>query len=90
MTKSPSSFLTIAQFKSQVANPNATIEVLRNLSTTKLFMSIDGVNYRVQQSIDNALPMKVLVPLVDGVADYENGCLVNVDPNKGADSVFTL
>ena len=83
-------FLTVGQFKAQVASATATLEVLRNKATEKLFMAIDGQNYKVQQDIDSNAPIKVLVPLVDGKRDYENACLVNVDETKGADSIFTL
>ena len=83
-------FLTVNEFKSAINSDGATIEVLRNKATNKLFMSIGGANYRVQANIDNNLPIKVLVPVEDGAADYDNACLVNVDPSKGADNIFSL
>ena len=83
-------FLTVSEFKSATNNNGESIEVLRNKATGKLFMSLGGSNYRVQATIDNNLPIKVLVPIEDGAADYDNACLVNVDPSTGADNVFSL
>jgi|VirMetMinimDraft_7_1064189.scaffolds.fasta_scaffold01398_2 hypothetical protein len=85
-----SRFLSVSEFKSATNNVDSTITVLRNKATDKLFMSLGDDNYRVQASITNALPIKVLVPVVDGVSDYANACLINVDPSKGAESVFSL
>lgn len=83
-------FLTVQEFKNHVASDDSTIEVLRNKETNKLFMSLEGQNYRVQGDISNTLPIKVLVPITDGVSDYDNACLVNVDPSKGAEEMFSL
>tara|TARA_R110000796_G_scaffold231853_3_gene349904 strand:+ start:16242 stop:16511 length:270 start_codon:yes stop_codon:yes gene_type:complete len=83
-------FISVADFKGAVASVDSVLEVLFNKATEKKFMSLAGQNYRVQGDIDNTLPIKVLVPLEDGVRDYDNACLVNVDPNKGADTVFSL
>tara|TARA_R110000796_G_scaffold231853_3_gene349903 strand:+ start:15563 stop:15835 length:273 start_codon:yes stop_codon:yes gene_type:complete len=90
MSKSNVAFLTVSEFKQATGNSTANIEVLRNKSTNCLFMALSGVNYRVEQAIDNSLPIKVLVPIEAGVNDYANACLVNVDPSKGADTVFSL
>lgn len=90
MANETANFLTVNEFKSATGNSTETIEVLRNKATGKLFMSIGGANYRVQADIDNTAPIKVLVPVEDGARDYENACLVNVDPSKGAEEVFSL
>lgn len=89
MANSNAKFFEVPAFKSAVGAVGG-LDVLRNKATGKLFMSLDGVNYRVQGDIDSKLPMKVLVPEVDGVLDYENSCLVNIDPTKGADNIFSL
>ena len=83
-------FITVGEFKNIVGSEDSTIDVLRNKETGKLFMSLEGQNYRVQGDIDNNLPIKVLIPVEDGVKDYDNACLVNVDPSKGADEIFSL
>jgi len=83
-------FITVSEFKNIVGSEDSTIDVLRNKETGKLFMSLEGQNYRVQGDIDNNLPIKVLIPVEDGVKDYDNACLVNVDPSKGADELFSL
>lgn len=83
-------FLTTDEFKSATGNTGASLEVLRNKATGKLFMSLGDTNYRVQADISNTQPIKVLVPKEDGVADYDNACLVNVDPTKGAENIFSL
>jgi len=90
MEQSNVSFITVDEFKNIVGSSDSTIDVLRNKETGKLFMSLEGQNYRVQADIDNTLPIKVLIPVNDGVSDYDNACLINVDPSKGADEMFSL
>jgi hypothetical protein len=63
------------------------MEVLRNPSTSKLFMAdqTNDVNYKVQQDINGSKPMKMLVP---ESGDLAQACLVNVKP--GAELQFSL
>ena len=82
--------MSISEFKSAIGYPSASIEVLRNKSTDKLFMNIGDQNFRVQGNIDESLPIRVLVPVVDGVTDLANSCLINIDPSKGAENIFSL
>ena len=81
-------FLGVNEFKALVGADGLALEVLRNKKTGKLFMALNGENYRVEAAIDNNLPIKVLVPQVDGKPDYQNACLINV--TGGAEEVFTL
>ena len=83
MEKSSVKFMSVAQFKATV-NSNS-LNIFRSPKTGKLVMSTDSGDYfKVQQDIDPALPLAILVE--DG--DIQGCCLVNV---KNVDNtVFTL
>jgi hypothetical protein len=75
-------FLTLEQFKSSIETDS--IEVLKSHTSGKLFMSAsNGETYKVQQDLDPAKEMKVLVPEEGGI---EEACLINV--NSVVTSVF--
>lgn len=76
-------FMTVAQFKDQIGA--ASLSVLRNPNTNKLWMVTEGgANYKVQQDIDNTKDIRVLIP----ENDLDQACLVNVD--GGAEAIFSL
>jgi hypothetical protein len=76
-------FLSVDQFKNEIGVTK--FEVLRNPNTNKLFMTDGGSqNFKVQQSINGSLPMKMLIPN----NNLDEACLVNVKP--GAEVQFTL
>lgn len=65
-------YLTINQFKAQIGT--ASVKVLKNEKTGKLFLSTDnGDCYKVQQDINPKLEMKMLIK--DG--NLSDACLVN-------------
>lgn len=75
-------FLTIDEFKDKVQATK--LDIVKNPNSGKLFMADNnGENYKVQNNIDNTLPMRVLVE--DG--DLSKCCLVNV---KSDNTVFSL
>ena len=77
------SFITVSEFKEQIGT--ASVQVLKNKKTGKLFLTADnGDCYKVQQDIDNSLDMKMLIK-DDNISD---ACLVNV--SGGAETVFSL
>ena len=89
-------FMSINEFKVALGlQATAIADIKRNDKTQKLFMSLNGKNYRVQQAIDSKLPISVLIPSVDAsgadIADehrFDAACLVNT--SSGAETVFTL
>ena len=77
------SFITVSEFKEQIGT--ASVQVLKNKKTGKLFLTADnGDCYKVQQDIDNSFDMKMLIK-DDNISD---ACLVNV--SGGAETVFSL
>jgi len=93
-------FQSIQQFKG--AHGITHIDVVRNPNSNKLFCSADnGSNYRAQQDIDGKAPMIFLIPetgdtdannvaLTADQVGPANACLVNYDPTKRAEPVFSL
>ena len=77
-------FLTINEFKSKIGA--STMKILVNPHTKKLFLAGDnGVNYKVQQTINGASEMKMLIP---ESGDISQACLTNVKP--GAKELFSI
>lgn len=78
-------FMSVADFKRTVSGSETTrLEILRNKKTNKLFASINGKAFKVQQDIQANQPISVLIP----DADITQACIINA--TGGADSVFTL
>lgn len=73
-TRSEVEFASVEDFKSHIGA--STLEVLRNPSTGKLFMSSGSQNFKVQGSIDLALPLRVLIPKDGGI---DEACLINAN-----------
>lgn len=69
-------FMAVALFKEKLNI--ATITVVRNPHTGKLFMDTIRGRYKVQQDIALSKPLTVLIPLLeDGTQDLNNACLIN-------------
>lgn len=66
------------------------IPVKRNRDTNKLFATVDGEPMKVQQSIDGSKPMTILVKEKGSASKIDDCCLINYDPTKGAETVFTV
>lgn len=78
-------FMSVSEFKKAVSGSETTrLEILRNKKTNKLFASINGKAFKVQQDIQANQPISVLIP--DG--DLGQACVINA--TGGAESVFTL
>lgn len=78
-------FYTVSEFKSLVGCTAATvIEVVKNPTTGKLFVSVGGTYFKCQQDIDDSLPMKFLIEH----DEIEKACLVNVAESSNV--LFTL
>ena len=78
-------FLTVSEFKTRIGKPSATINVVKNPKTGKLFMDIDGHYYKVQADINPEERMRVLVP-EEGI---DEACLINAKAPED-NTVFSL
>lgn len=82
------SFIALEDFK--VLHSVSAINVKRNKETGKLFAVVGTENFRVQQNLDPKLPMTILVTDGNDGTDLDSCCLVNYDPEKGAETVFSI
>lgn len=82
------SFLSLEDFK--VLHNVSAINVKRNKETGKLFAVVGTETMRVQQSLDPKLPMTILVSEGGDASDLDSCCLVNYDPERGAEVVFSI
>jgi hypothetical protein len=74
-------FMTVAEFKAAV--DVATIEVVKNPNTGKLFCAAGEERFKCQQDIDLTGSMAFLLPLDKaGKAIMEQACLVNRSANN--------
>jgi len=73
-------FMSISEFKN--ATGSLALEVIKNPNTDKLFLTNGTNKWKVQQSIDNTLPMSILIQ----DDNMEDCCLVNTTNN----TVFSL
>lgn len=80
-------FMTVAEFKKEVSD-DATVkaQVVKNPNTGKLFLAVGDARFKVQQNIDSAKPMSVLIP-EEGISQ---ACLVNVNNDPNANVLFEL
>jgi hypothetical protein len=70
-------FMSVAEFKAALGV--ATIEIVKNPNTGKLFVSAGTEKFKCQQDIDLKGSMSVLIPVSpDGEQLLEEACLLNV------------
>ncbi len=75
-------FASVEEFKSHIGT--TILDVVRNPKTNKLFMSTGSKSYKVQQNIDLALPLRILIP----ETGIDDACLINA--SGGAEVLGTL
>ena len=75
-------FLSMEEFKDKLGV--STVNILKSKTTNKLFASIGGKSFKVQQTITSSKPIKFIYNDVEG---FDNGCITNVD---SAPTVMTL
>lgn len=80
--------MSLEDFKS--LHNTSSISIKRNKETSKLFAVIGTETMRVQQSLDPKLPMTILVNEGTDATELDNCCLINYDPEKGAEVVFNV
>lgn len=70
-------FITIQELKTKLGV--ATLDVVKNPHTGKLFASGDGrVNVKIEQKLDNTLPIRFMYE----PEKFNEGCIVNVTPSS--------
>ena len=89
-TRIPAKFLSVEQFKAKTNSSN--LEVVFNNNTKKLVLLADETDfYKVQQTIDESLPMAFILPDYVVVNEktgetrpstIDDACLVNVNKKE--------
>jgi hypothetical protein len=87
-TRIPAKFLSVEQFKQKTNS--STLEVVFNNNTNKLVLLADESDfYKVQQNIDESLPMAFILPDYiiekDGTqrpSTIDDACLINVSKKE--------
>ena len=83
--RTKAAFLTVEEFKAKIGKAGVAGDIVKNPNTGKLFLSIGGLYFKVQQDIDRTKDMSILVP-EEGL---EQACLVNVKASSN-NVQFTL
>lgn len=81
-------FVSLEEFKS--LHLVSMINIKRNKETNKLFAVVGTAICRVQQDIDSSKPVCVLVEEGGDPSDLNSCCIINFDPDKGAELVATF
>lgn len=81
-------FVSLEEFKAlHLVN---SISIKRNKETNKLFAVVGTEVCRVQQDIDSNKPVCVLIEEGGDPSSLDNCCLINYDPDKGAETIMTF
>ena len=86
LNRAKAEFLTVEEFKAKIGKTGVAGDIVKNPNTGKLFLSIGGLYFKVQQDIDRTKDMSILVPEDGGL---EQACLVNVKASSN-NVQFTL
>lgn len=81
-------FVSLEEFKS--LHLVSTVLIKRNKETNKLFAVVGTTICRVQQDIDSNKPVCVLVEEGGDPSNLDSCCIINYDPDKGAELVATF
>lgn len=81
-------FVSLEEFKS--LHLVSTVLIKRNKETNKLFAVVGTEVMRVQQDIDSSKAVCILVEEGGDPSSLDNCCLINYDPDKGAETIMTF
>lgn len=86
MSKQPVSFMSVEDFKTLMSITK--IEILIDKETQLKSFKINDNWFPVQKDLNTKLPMKFITELVDGVPNWMNATLINIDDSKATKAVF--
>ena len=73
-------FITLAQFRTAVGlTPTSPISIVRNPTTNKVFANTEVGNFKAQQNLDPAKPIRFMY---EDDEKINEGCIANVNPGE--------
>lgn len=86
MSKQPVAFMSVEDFKTLMSINK--IDILIDKETQLKSFKIHNNWFPVQKDLDTKKPMSFITELVDGVPNWMNATLINVDDSKATKAVF--